>query len=153
MKIWGSLLLSTLALCMACTEGKVYHHYDHTPIAGWEKVDTLTYNVPALADSGLYATDLGLRINNSFPFMGLTLIVEQTVYPSHQRLIDTLNCKLMGQDGTAKGQGVSYYQYHFKVSQTLLHQGDSLHITVRHDMKREILPGISDIGIAVNKLR
>lgn len=153
MKFWSIILLSTISLCAACTEGKIYHHYDHTPIAGWEKVDTLTYNVPALADSGLYATDLGLRINNSYPFMSLTLIVEQTVYPSHKQRIDTINCRLIGRDGSPKGQGVSYYQYHYHVSQLPLQQHDSLHIAVRHDMKREILPGISDVGIAVNKVR
>ena len=30
-----------------------------------------------------------------------------------------------------------------------MNQGDSIHITVRHDMKREILPGVSDIGVKV----
>ncbi|MBM6991845.1 MAG: gliding motility lipoprotein GldH [Prevotella sp.] len=153
MRNWGLILLTTLSLCVACTEGKVYHHYNHTPVAGWEKVDTLAFDVPPLNDSGLYSTDLGLRITNDFPFMGLTLIVEQTVYPSHVRKTDTLNCKLIDKDGTVKGQGISYYQYRFQVSQMQLHLHDSLHITVRHNMKREILPGISDIGIAVNKLR
>lgn len=29
--------------------------------------------------------------------------------------------------------------------------GDSLQISVRHDMKREILPGVSDVGIKIEK--
>jgi hypothetical protein len=33
----------------------------------------------------------------------------------------------------------------------MLNKGDSLEIKIRHDMKREILPGISDIGIMLNK--
>jgi gliding motility-associated lipoprotein GldH len=153
MRNWSLTLMTIITLCAACTEGKVYHHYNHTPVGGWEKVDTLVFDVPAMKEQGLYGTVVGLRITNGYPFMGLSLIVEQTVYPSQRRRIDTLNCKLIDKDGTPKGQGVSYYQYRFQLSQMSLAQHDSLHITIRHDMKREILPGIADIGIAVNKLR
>lgn len=153
MKHWALNAMLTLSLCSACTEGKVYHHYNHTPIAGWEKVDTLKFDVPALKQSGHYSTGLGLRINNLYPFTGLTLIVEQMVYPSRRRQVDTINCKLTNRDGTSRGQGVSYYQYHYSVSLMELHEKDSLHITVRHDMKREILPGIADVGIALNRLK
>lgn len=170
-----------LALLSSCTGNKVYDHYEHTPIAGWDKVDTLSYDVPALADSGRYATNLGLRINNAFPFQSLTLIVEQTVIPTsiqNQKIhnspsgrinpfakqpkvkkitgtphtyIDTLTCTLFDNKGTIKGQGISYYQYHFRVSEMDLHTGDSIHITVRHDMKREIMPGIADVGISIGR--
>ncbi|MBU0289491.1 MULTISPECIES: gliding motility lipoprotein GldH [Hallella] len=138
-------------LCVACTGNKVYDHYNHTPIAGWEKIDTLKFEVPPLAKQGLYATSMGLRINNAFPFISMTLIVEQTVLPANKTVIDTINCPLMGKDGQVRGKGVSYYQYHFPVSLMQLNENDSLHITVRHDMKREILPGVSDIGIELER--
>ena len=51
-----------------------------------------------------------------------------------------------------KGQGVGSYQYHFRVSEMNLKAKDSLHICVRHDMKREIMPGISDVGIEISRL-
>jgi gliding motility-associated lipoprotein GldH len=152
MRHWGLTILTALALCVACSKGRVYHHYNHTPIAGWEKIDTLSYNVPPLAERGRYDTALGLRINNLFPFVSLTLIVEQTVFPSMKQQKDTINCKLVDGNGNFKGHGISSYQYRYPVSQMQLQQGDSLHITVRHDMRREILPGISDVGIALTKL-
>ena len=34
-----------------------------------------------------------------------------------------------------------------------MHQGDSIHVAIRHDMKREILPGVSDIGIKISKIQ
>lgn len=145
-------MLTTLALCAACTEGKVYHHYNHTPIAGWEKTDELAYDVPPLPAAGRYGIDLGLRTNGLFPYTSLTLVVEQTVFPSKAQRIDTLTCKLVGKDGSIKGRGVTYYQYHFHVSQLLLRANDSLHIAVKHNMQREILPGIADIGIAITHL-
>lgn len=138
-------------LCAACTGNKVFHHYDHTPINGWEKVDTLKFDVPPLAEQGLYATSLGLRINSAFPFISMTLIVEQTILPGNKTVTDTINCPLMDKDGRVKGTGIGYYQYHFPVSVMRLNANDSLHITVRHDMKREILPGVSDVGIALER--
>ena len=48
---------------------------------------------------------------------------------------------------------MSYYQYDFPLSTLRLKEGDSLALVVRHAMKREILPGISDVGIiAKNEL-
>ena len=144
--------LTALILCVACEENRVYHQYRHTPIEGWEKVEALSFDVPPLARAGRYATYLELRANNSYPYMSLALIVEQTVYPSMRQRVDTLTCPLVDSHGNAKGNGVSYRQYRFTVSQTQLREADSLHIAVRHNMQRDILPGIADVGIAVDKV-
>ncbi len=143
--------IMTGLLCAACTGNKVYHRYDHTSLNGWEKVDTLKFDVPPVAAKGLYATTLGLRINGAFPFMSMTLIVEQTILPANKTVVDTIGCQLMDSGGRVKGTGIGYYQYHFPVSVMKLNSNDSLHITVRHDMKREILPGVSDVGIALER--
>ena len=88
--------------------------------------------------------------------MGLTLIVEQNIYHNNKHVrsackTDTVNCQLIDKNGVSKGQGISYYQYNFPINVYRLNQGDSIHITVRHDMKREILPGVSDIGVKITK--
>lgn len=150
------MMLATTLLVAACSGGKVYDHYEHTPLAGWEKNDTLIFGIPKTAiTGGDYVVDLGLRINTSYPFMGLTLVVEQTVFRQtdnaghiiFRQQTDTLSCKLIDQRGNAQGSGVSHFQYNFNVSEIPLQPTDSLHIRVRHDMKREILPGIADVGI------
>ena len=146
MKKIGTFLF-LLLLATACQNDKVYDTFLHTPLSGWEKNDTLTFNIPQIRKSDVYYSGLTLRINNDFPFKSLTLIVEQTIWPSHARYTDTLNCNLIGDNGIAKGHGVSYYQYDFPIRNLHLQTGDSLHIQVRHDMKREILPGVSNIGI------
>lgn len=176
-----------IAVCLvafaSCTGNMVYDHYEHTPISGWDKVDELTFDVPALKDSGRYATNLGLRVNDAFPFQSLTLVVEQYVYPTSiqnsksktqtsksERInpfakevkvkrvvgkpkvyVDTITCSFFDRKGAVEGQGISYYQYHFRVSELDFQQGDSIHIVVRHDMKREIMPGIADVGISISR--
>ncbi|HEY9551152.1 MAG TPA: gliding motility lipoprotein GldH [Prevotella sp.] len=139
-----------VVLLSSCNDHKVYDQYNHTPIAGWEKNDTLLFDIPPLTRDGQFGTELGLRINGAYPFMSLALIVEQTIYPEKRIQIDTINCKLIDKNGIPKGQGVNYYQYNFPITQLQLKQGDSIHVTIRHDMQREILPGISDIGFMLS---
>jgi gliding motility-associated lipoprotein GldH len=150
------MLMAITLLLSACIGNKVYDHYEHAPLAGWEKNDTLIFGVPKSAiTGGDYIVDLGLRINPSYPFTGLTLVVEQTIFrqtdnASHiifRQQTDTLSCKLIDERGNARGAGVSHFQYRFNVSEMPLQPTDSLNIRVRHDMKREILPGIAEVGI------
>lgn len=140
-----------LASCVisSCNGRKVYDKYVHTPIAGWEKNDMLTFDIPRVKTKGTYSTDIGLRIFNSYPFTGVTLVIERRVFPSAISRKDTLRCTLTDNAGQRIGNGVNYYQYAFGLPDIKLKEGDSLHITVRHDMKREILPGISDVGISL----
>ena len=139
------------ALLVACDRHTVYNHYEQTPVNGWEKNDTIVFMTESVDQRGLYMEEVGLRINGSYPFLGLNLIVEQMVLPSRESRSDTLNCQLIDEQGNAKGRGVSHYQYLFHLTTLRLNRGDQLRIAIRHDMKREILPGITDIGIRLNK--
>ena len=142
------LLFFTVALVTAsCNRKTIYHHYEHTPMAGWEKNDTLVFTLPTSKTRAVVQRDVEMRISGGFPFQRLYLIVEQTIFPSNIRRRDTLNCHLIDPEGNIEGNGVSLYQYRFHMSDISLNEGDSLQICIRHNMKREILPDIADVGI------
>lgn len=151
-KTFSTLIMGIIAVTalQSCNESKVYDKYDHTPLSGWEKNDTLRFDIPRLTADGMYESTLGLRITDNYPFMGLTLIVEQRLMPADTIFTDTVKCELTDRNGKTRGKGVSYYQFRFPVTKMQLSKGDSLHIRVRHDMKREMLPGISDVGISLS---
>ncbi len=151
MKKFFFLIIAVSIIFFSCSESRVYDHYAHTPISGWEKNDTLVFNTDTIRDAGTYSQDIGLRINSSYPFMAITLVIDQTVYPEHTTKSDTINCNLIDKNGRSKGLGISYYQYSFPISDLDLKEGDSVVVRIRHDMKREILPGISDIGYMLTK--
>ncbi len=138
-------------VCIACQQKTVYNHYEHTPLSGWERNDTLTYAVGPIREDGQYREEIGLRISGDYPFMGLNLVVEQRVIPSGDTRRDTLSCTVIDNQGNAKGRGISHYQYLFHLTTLSLHKDDHLYIAIRHDMKREILPGISDIGVKLSR--
>ena len=134
-------------VCVACLRGKVYDHYEQLPIAGWEKNDTIIFTVPHMATAGIYSIDLGLRTTGLYPFMSLTLVFEKEVVSTDTMAATAFTAHPV----VTQGQGVNYYQHNFHVADLPLAQGDSLRINIRHDMKREILPGISDLGITLTK--
>ena len=143
--------ISIFFLLLSCTGRKVYDTYHHTFISGWDRGEVLSYDVPRVKTASKYSTMLGLRVSDVYPFQSLTLIVEQTVYPKKTTRRDTLNCQIYDSRGTIRGKGISYFQYHYQVSQMNLQEGDSLHVTVRHDRRREIIPGIADVGIEISR--
>lgn len=140
-----------IMLLTACNKRTVYYHYEHTPLTGWERNDTISFVVGPIGEDGLYEEEVGLRITGEYPFMGLNIIVEQQLASTQEKHCDTLVCDLVNDHGTAKGAGVSQYQYMFRLPTLELQAGEKLFVAIRHDMKREILPGISDIGVKVSR--
>lgn len=141
------IMVFIVTLLYACDMDTVYYHYEHTPIQGWEKNDTLSFDIGPIDRPGMYDANIGLRINGSFPFTRLALIVETKIYPRQQVITDTVMCNLTSKRGVSSRHGISYSQYTSPAGEITLSPGDSLHVSIRHCMKRDILPGISDIGI------
>lgn len=150
-KLTAVLALAVAMLFVACDRKTVFDSYDHTPINGWEKNDTLTFAIDSVRQSGEYVEEIGVRINGLYPFTSLSLFVQQTVLPSGKTYDMTLNCRFTDRKGKNKGNGISYYQYSFPMKAIQLETGDSLRVAIRHNMKREILPGVSDIGLKLTK--
>ena len=145
------LLLTVVVALAACNRKTVYAHYEHTPMTGWDKSDTLAFDVPTIKAGGAYKEDIGLRLVNTYPFQGLSLVIKQTILPSGYTHSDTVFYNLFDRKGNTKGPGVSFYQYQFHFNTLQLREGDSLHICVKHNMKREIMPGIADVGIRIDR--
>jgi len=151
-----TLLYIYIVMCMgmalvSCNNRVVFSHYESTPVRGWERNDTLSFNVEPMQETNLYAEEIGVRIKGDYPFKGLSLIVEQTVQPSNATIIDTLNCDLIDDLGHVHGKGITHYQYLFPLTTLKLNKGESLHVAIRHCMKREILPGITDVGLTLSR--
>ena len=128
---------------ISCDTNTPYYQYAHTPIDGWEKNDTLRYEVQPLKKGGEHQITVALRLNGAYPFRKLYLIMQQDIFP---RLQST------SKEGRFTGNGISYYQYTVPVCREHYMDKDSIHITIRHAMKRDILPGISDIGVKLERI-
>ena len=146
------VLLVMVSMAVGCSRKTIYSHYEPTPLEGWEKNDTLSFRVMLIRSDGSYKEEIGLRTSGAYPFTGLTLVVEQRSVPSGMMRSDTLHARLVSRDGTMQGKGIVYYQYKFHLANLRLNEADTLYVSIRHNMKREILPGISDVGLILQRL-
>ncbi|MGM9713147.1 MAG: gliding motility lipoprotein GldH [Prevotella sp.] len=143
----ATLMAALMLMTAACDERRVYDHYEHADPGGWEKNETLEFGIDSLKDSGTYSMLISLRLSDRYPFKNLHIVVDQTVYPSRTAIHDTVTCHVTDDRGMTLGAGISLYQYTLPVRKRFYMHGDSIHVRVRHNMKREILPGIADVGI------
>ena len=143
------VLLALIALC-GCQQQVAYHEFRHIYEPGWDKTDTIHFDTRSLSAGGSYRLDAELRTDKNYPFQKLTIEIEQTVYPSKEKYHDVIDCDLISEEGVIEGDGISYFQYQFHVRDLSLHKGDSVHICLTHNMKREIMPGITDVGIRLS---
>ncbi len=146
---FSALAAAAVVLMTACTGNMVYDKFEHTPTEGWERGSGVVFCVPKAATAGAHQAIVMLRTNDSYPFLNLSLIVEQKVLPHGTTYTDTLNCTLSDKQGNNKGRGLNYHQFEFPLRTLSLAVGDSLTVSIHHDMKRDILPGISDVGYAL----
>ncbi len=146
-----SLLIA--GLLAACKEKPVLYSYCSTPVEGWESVDTLKYHVDTLSSSGTYEMSIGVRTSATtlYPYQSLWLVMRQSWHNPDRTTTDTLQLQFTNAKGDVEGHGVSIYQFDFPLAALQLPAGASADIRITHIMSRELLPGITDIGVKLQK--
>lgn len=120
-------------------------------MAAWDRQDTLHFSIAPITRRTVSHREVQLRVTEQYPYQNLCLIIEQTTYPSQRFRCDTLMCSLVPVvRHLAETNGISMHLYQFPLRDISINEGDSLQINIRHGMKREMLPGIADIGIKLS---
>lgn len=65
---------------------------------------------------------------------------------------DTFVCHFTNEEGDITGSGISIYQYSLPFKSLQLPQGAQADITINHLMRRRIIPGITDVGILLERV-
>jgi len=136
---------------ISCSRNTIYSHYVPVDIDGWERGDTLFYHITTLRDSGIYNAQLGIRLTSTYPYQEVSLIMEQQLLPAGTITADTLIIKLADEEGNLNGIGLSMYDYTHPLNDIQLGSSDTLEVSIHHNMRREVLPGISSIGVTLEK--
>ncbi len=151
---WPPFLLSLIGLFFlftACEDDTVIHQQRSIPIEGWEQFDTVTFVVDSLPDKGNYLLSIDIRTTSEFPYQSLYLKVDQTWNSPLMVRTDTLCCPIATPDGDIIGSGISHFQYTFPLVREQLNSGQHGLVSIRHVMQRDILPGIANVGIKLEK--
>lgn len=145
-----TLIVGAVVTIGSCTTDAIYKSYQSVPIDGWDAADPRIFNIDTLREPGNYSLLLHVRTTTMESYDFRTLYLEVRSQWGNQGLqCDTVACHLSDERGEIKGDGMARYQYTFPVAQLSLSTNQAGCITVRHIMRREILEGISDIGIEI----
>ena len=140
-------MLLTLA---ACSDSAMYYHYEGMQGDGWDKEDTLYFNVDSIRETGVRTISLTMRTTVDYPYKSVTVIVDENVMPGNAKRQFPVTLQVANDKGERNGSdGLTYYTVEKFVTRQQMKQGTSLSFKVHHDMQRLVLPGIKDIGIKI----
>lgn len=144
-----------LSIFISCRQDTVYHTY--LPIQtkeGWNKQDTLVFQLPCNLASGSYQLEIGLRNTNRYPYRDIWLSISQNGKDSLIYETDTLHFYLADEQGKWENGGNTgnlFQHTYFCDENFVLHPSDSTFLLLTHLMKENPLPGINDAGIRLTK--
>lgn len=151
-KSW--ILLLVASLCMACDEQVVYHSFQSLPTEGWQRTDTLFFNVEVPDSATLYNVSVEVRNRNNYPYQNLPLLIHYDSPEAQNIRRDTLKLKLANSAGIWIGDGWGgLYQSAFPAGLIRIGKAGEYRFKITHLLPDEVLPGINDVGIKLKAIR
>lgn len=114
---------------------------------GWETGEVLDFPLDTVRQAGRYALHVGVRTSaaKAYPYRNLALRVSERVGDTARTRL--LRLVLTDRHGDINGRGVSRYRYEFPADTLRLEDGEAATVEIAHDMRRQILPGITDVSV------
>ena len=153
--IYIAVAVIATATFASCFQKTHFFEYKSINIDGWERNDFVDYRVKAVEEDGFYTEIIGVRANNDYPFKTLSLIINQNVVSNtnmrrNSFKSDTLTIDIYDNEGMINGSGVNLHQFEIPFKTMKMQKGDSLYLTIRHNMSRRVIEGISDVGVIMS---
>ena len=147
-----SLLFPLIGLSLtACTGGTVFHRYKPLPAEGWDRRDTVRFDLPK-AETDIDGTlFIGLRTAANISYQDVVLAVEQHFETPSSYRCDTVRYPLADAEGFALSPGVNHHQYETQHLPIHLQKGQNGSVRIHHLMRHETLPDITEVGIRIDK--
>ena len=146
----GLSYIAGLVMMVGCTEGTVYHTYRDIGGGGWHREDTLVFPIPGSPTDEEMTCSLyvGMRITSRYPYADVSIETEE-IWDSLVVRLDTVVVSFLGDNGDIGGRGIRVLQFEQPVRAITLRPSSKGELRIRHVMRRESLPHISDCGIRI----
>lgn len=146
MKHWA--LVGCVCLILACNMDTFFAGSKPLqPDEGWDAESSATFEWQVTDTLKRYDFFIDFRHDQRYPFSNVYLYVDFT-FPNGRTLRDTLECELADERGKWLGSGFGNLVDHrigFRRATAFPINGDYT-IDIRHGMRMNPLPGVSDVG-------
>jgi len=148
-----SLFVLAIALMAgACKNEIFYNETVHLKNSEWKAGDTLFYSFDSKDTLASYDFYFEIRNTTDYDMQNLYLFIT-AYYPGNTYSRDTAECILAAPDGKWYGEGMGKHKdnrFLFRKGVRFRKSGNHI-IAVNQAMRKDILKGISDVGILIKK--
>lgn len=142
----------SLAIYFACDNNRVFEKNLAIPEKGWDKDSAITFDIPVsdtLQNNNFY---INIRNDIKYKYSNLWLFIEID-QPGNKSVTDTFEVTLANPTGKWHGKGfggVKNQQVIFKRNIYFPVSGE-YKVNIRQGMRENVLKGITDIGVRLEK--
>ena len=145
---------------ISCEQGLIYSDFQSISQGSWDKDDIKVFNISEVDSISSFQMFINVRNNNSFPYSNLFLITELE-YPNGETFIDTLEYEMALPNGQWLGKGYgSIKENKLWYKENIVFPVNGVYtLRIGHAMRKNgsvdgiiELPGITDIGVEIEKL-
>lgn len=150
--IYITLSILILAGIASCDSKRVFEAYKTLEEKGWNKDSVVTFNVHLTDTTRNHNLYVNIRNKGTYPYSNLWLFLTIGSPDGHQ-LTDTVEFTLAEPSGRWKGSGIGDLhdnQILYKSNVFFPHGGDYT-FSIKQGMRDNVLPGIRDIGLRIEK--
>ncbi len=148
----GAFVLILVVLLNACSNQMIYRENSHISSSGWSMSDSIAFTFKI--DDTLVPLNIYFNVRNStdYSYQNLYFFIT-TSYPGGEFSRDTAECILAGIDGKwlGKGRGKTRDSKFLFRKEVRFRKAGTYTIFVNQAMREEILKGITDVGIIIEK--
>ncbi len=144
-------LICTLLLA-SCTGNTLYYSYHPTPITGWDKKDTLYFNIQLKDSLQLLNIQTDIRNNAAYPYNNIALIISHNFKNKSRFELDTIYYHLTDEEGNRNEHGWSCLSPSSnRLKPIFVRDSGHYQIKIYHGMSDDLILGIHDIGIKIER--
>ncbi len=145
-----SLILAALLLS-SCTDGTIQHQFRTVSgNNGWERTDTLTYDIPEIPATCNYGMQVQLRVGTRFPYRTVWVAREVELDNPHMIKRDTVRIDLSEDGRHIDASGVTLFSINAEIKPIQLEKGQKGKLRLMHLMRQETIPQLHDVGICIS---
>ncbi|MDR1653147.1 MAG: gliding motility lipoprotein GldH [Prevotellaceae bacterium] len=147
-----------ILICIAgCTNSDVFFKYKKIRSSGWDKDSTLVFDF-VIADTSLtYNVYVNIRNTSEYPYQNFWFFIKKSTAKRGNTFAvfatDTIECYLADGRGKWLGNGIgAAYEMPLLIEQGAVFDSNTCRYEIVQGMRCDILRGISDIGLRVEKI-
>lgn len=136
-------------LLASCQGSPFFTRYQSVDSEGWCARDYLRYRLPDVGHDTDATFRIGVRTTSLYSYSGLSLRV-RLYEQGREVMCDTVRFGIFGGDSHSDGSGFPFTTHQQELTRRYTLRKDSVYrLRIYHIMRKDPLPGISDVGVEV----